>query len=190
VLSTLNGLRAAAENGIRRRCDASSIDAIGLAYANQPLRFPYFPADEDYPLRETDAYALENVEGETAAHTLVEWFPGIRIAGLRIYGVALRKNVLEEHWEDRGEAGVRQLWSWDNRIATATAYLLSVTQAGTLKRCEVFSILAPGTTQDTPWKDLAAKCHPHTTSWADMTTNRAFWTTGKAESILGYPGAS
>ena len=51
VNSAFNGFRAATELGIKRICYASSVNAIGLAYANQPLHFPYFPIDEDYPVR-------------------------------------------------------------------------------------------------------------------------------------------
>lgn len=186
VLSAFNGLRAAAENGIRRVCYVSSVNAIGLAYANQPLRFPYFPIDEDYPLRPTDAYALGKVEGETAARAFADWFPGMRIACLRIHEVAPRKEVLQEHRENWDEAGVKQLWSWVNPVATARACLLSVTQAAKFEGCEIFNILAPDTTQDTPSKDLAAKYYPDTELRADMSTNRAFWTTEKAERILGW----
>jgi nucleoside-diphosphate-sugar epimerase len=39
VNSAFNGFRAAGELGIKRFCYASSVNAIGLAYANQPLKF-------------------------------------------------------------------------------------------------------------------------------------------------------
>lgn len=39
VNSAFNGFRAAGELGIKRICCASSVNAIGLAYANQPLKF-------------------------------------------------------------------------------------------------------------------------------------------------------
>lgn len=110
VLAAFNGLRAAAENGIKRFCYASSVNAIGLAYANQPLKFPYFPIDEDYPVNPTDAYALGKVEAETAAKAFPNWFPGMKIACLRIHEVAPKKDVLQEHKENWEEAGVKQLW--------------------------------------------------------------------------------
>jgi len=39
VNSAFNGLRAAAELSTKRFCYASSVNAIGLAYAEQPLQF-------------------------------------------------------------------------------------------------------------------------------------------------------
>ena len=41
VDSAFNGFRAAAELGIKTISYASSVNAIGLAYANQPLHFDY-----------------------------------------------------------------------------------------------------------------------------------------------------
>lgn len=41
--SAFIGLRAAAENGIKRFALASSVNAIGLVYSEQPLKFDYFP---------------------------------------------------------------------------------------------------------------------------------------------------
>lgn len=39
VTSAFNGFRGAASLGIRRVCYASSVNAIGFTYSNQPLRF-------------------------------------------------------------------------------------------------------------------------------------------------------
>jgi nucleoside-diphosphate-sugar epimerase len=76
VASAFNGSRACGELGIKKICYASSVNAIGLAYASQPLEFPYFPIDEDYPLNPTDAYALAKIEAETQARSFANWFPG------------------------------------------------------------------------------------------------------------------
>lgn len=43
VDSNFIALRAAAELGIKRFCQASSVNAIGLTYSNQPIEFEYFP---------------------------------------------------------------------------------------------------------------------------------------------------
>ena len=51
--------------GIKKICYASLVNAIRLAYANQALKFEYFPIDEDYPLGPTDLYFLAKQEAET-----------------------------------------------------------------------------------------------------------------------------
>ncbi|KAI1141454.1 putative UDP-galactose 4-epimerase [Hypoxylon sp. FL0543] len=192
--SAFNGLRAAAELGIRRFCYASSVNAIGLAYASQPLKFPYFPIDEEaYPTDPTDAYALAKKEAEVAAKAFARWFPFMRIACLRIHEVAGRKPVHDEHIENWQDAGVKQLWGWVSPVATARACLLAVTsedkngfKEGT---CEIFNIVAPDTAQETPSAELAKKYYPGTElrnvgqSWEK---NRSFWTTEKAEKLLGW----
>lgn len=127
VCSAFNGLRAAAEVGIKRICYASSVNAIGLAYSQQKLHLPYFPIDEDYPCRPSDSYALAKLEAETAAKAFPHWFPGLRIACLRIHEVENKSEVLKEHKENWDEAGVKQLWGWVNPVATARACLLGVT---------------------------------------------------------------
>jgi UDP-glucose 4-epimerase len=53
VVGSYNALRAAAELGIKRVCQASSVNATGLAYSRQP-RFDYFPLDEQHPTYNED----------------------------------------------------------------------------------------------------------------------------------------
>ncbi|EME46824.1 hypothetical protein DOTSEDRAFT_70707 [Dothistroma septosporum NZE10] len=107
VNSAFNGFRAAGELGIKKICYASSVNAIGLAYANQPLEFEYFSIDEDYPVKPTDAYALAKHEAEIQAKAFAHWFPGTKIASLRIHEVAPLKDVLKEHKEDWENAAVK-----------------------------------------------------------------------------------
>ncbi|KAI1614218.1 putative UDP-galactose 4-epimerase [Exophiala viscosa] len=186
VNSAFNGFRAAAENGIKKVCYASSVNAIGLAYANQPLEFDYFPIDEDYPQKPTDAYALAKEEAEVQARAFARWFPGMNIALLRIHEVAPLKDVQKEHKENWDEAAVKQLWGWVNPVATARACIKGL-ESEKLKGAEIFNIIAPSTTQDTPSKELAKKYFPNAkikNDWGNH--NAAFWTTDKAERILGW----
>jgi len=57
VTGSYNALRAAVEVGVQRICQASSVNAIGLAYSRWP-RFDYFPLDEQHPTYCEDPYAL------------------------------------------------------------------------------------------------------------------------------------
>lgn len=185
VNSAFNGFRAAAEAGIKRFCYASSVNAIGLAYANQPLHFDYFPLDEEAPINPTDSYALAKQEAEVQAKAFTNWFVGMNIACMRIHEVAPLKHVQKEHQENWENAAVKQLWGWVNPGATARACLLAV-ESDMFKGFEVFNITAPTTTQDTPSEELAKKYFPNAEIRGDMSTNRAFWTTDKATKILGW----
>ena len=121
VNSAFNGFRAAAELGIKRVCYASSVNAIGLAYSNQPLKFPYFPIDEEYTFSPTDAYALAKAEAELQAKAFVNWYPGMKIACMRFHEVSTRQQVYDHHARDWEGAGVKQLWGWVSPEATARA---------------------------------------------------------------------
>lgn len=185
VNSAFNGMRAAAEVGIKRICYASSVNAIGLAYANQPLHFEYLPLDEEAPQNPTDSYALAKQEAETQAKAFCNWFPGTNIACLRIHEVAPLKDVQKEHKEDWDNAAVKQLWGWVNPEATARACMLACT-TDNVKGFQIFNIIAPATTQDTPSEELAKKYFPKAEIRGDMSKNQAFWTSDKAKKILGW----
>lgn len=144
VNSAFNGFRACGELGIKRIAYASSVNAIGLAYANQPLKFDYFPIDEEYEQHPTDSYALAKKEAEIQAKAFAEWFPGTKIACLRIHEVAPRKDVAKEHSEDWDNAAVKQLFGWVSVPATARACLQAVENSDNFEGCEIFNIHAPG----------------------------------------------
>lgn len=186
VNSAFNGFRAAGELGIKKICYASSVNAIGLAYAEQPLRFDYFPIDEEVTPRPTDSYALAKCEAELQAKSFVNWFPGTKIACMRIHEVAPRKDVQKEHSEDWENAGVKQLWGWVHPEATARACIAAVEKSDNFEGCEIFNVHAPTTAQDTPSEELAKKYYPKVPIKGDLSGNKAFWTTEKAQKILGW----
>ncbi len=186
VNAAFNGFHAAGSLGIKRVCYASSVNAVGLAYANRPLHFDYFPLDEDAPQRPTDSYAMAKEEAEYQARSFVDWFPGMNIACLRIHEVAPLKDVREEHKRNWDEAAVGQLWGWVSPEATARACLLAVERAENLRGCQILNIVAPTTTQSTPSQELAKKYYPKAEIRADMSKNQAFWTTDKAKRVLGW----
>lgn len=186
VNSAFNGFRACGELGIKRICYASSVNAIGFTYSHQPLHFEYFPIDEEAPQRPTDSYALAKEEAEYQARSFVHWYPGTNISCLRIHEVAPLKDVQEEHKKKWEASAVRQLWGWVNPTAVARACLLAVERADKVNGMEIFNIVAPFTTQQTPSEELAKKYFPKTEIRGDMSKNQAFFTTDKAKKILGW----
>lgn len=186
VNSAFNGFRAAAQVGIKNFCYASSVNAIGLAYANQPLHFDSFPITEDAAQNPTDSYALAKQEAEVQGRAFVNWFPGMKIACMRIHEVLGLEAVRKEHEEDWDNAAVKQLWGWVNPTATARACMLAVVKADHFEGFEIFNIIAPTTTQSTPSRELAKKYFPDAKINGDFADNAAFWTTDKAKRILGW----
>ncbi|KAF1964660.1 PIN domain-like protein [Bimuria novae-zelandiae CBS 107.79] len=186
VNSAFNSFRACGELGIKKICYASSVNADGLAYANQPLKFKYFLIDEEYPPNPTDVYALAKIQTEMQAKAFANWFPGTKIACLRIHEVAPKKDVQEEHEENWGDAAVGRLWAWVSPKAAARACLLSVEKADAYEECEVFNIVAPETTQKTESRELAKRYYPNAQVRKGHEENKRFWTIEKAERVLGW----
>lgn len=186
VNSAFNGFRAAGELGIKRICYSSSVNAIGFSYSNRPLHFDYFPIDEDAPQRPTDPYALAKDEAELQARSFVNWFPGTSISCMRVHEVLPLRETQKEHRENWEGSAVRQLWGWVHPNAVARACLLAVERADRVYGCQIFNICAPTTTQTTPSEQLAKEYYPHAHIRRDMSGNQAFFTTDKAERILGW----
>ncbi|PYH95677.1 UDP-galactose 4-epimerase [Aspergillus ellipticus CBS 707.79] len=169
VNSAFNGFLAAGELGIKRFCYASPVNAIGLEYATKPLEFEYFPE-----------------ESETQVKTFVRWFPGMKIACMRIHAVASRAEAQQGHKENWDDSAVKSLWGWVSPEETARACLLAVEKSDSFQGCEIFNVVAPTTTQDTPSHDLAKKYYPKTEIRGDFSDNKSFFAAEKARKILGW----
>ncbi len=84
---TFNVFQAAAEAGIRRVVQASSINALGLFYGIEDVSPHYFPMDEDHPCVTTDAYSFS----KTIVEEIGRYFwrrEGISSVALRLPWVA------------------------------------------------------------------------------------------------------
>jgi hypothetical protein len=134
-------MRAAGELGIRKICQASSCNALGLSFANQPLIFDYFPyvqamlalanltsacrLDEKATARPTDSYSMSKQSCEQQADCFVLWFPGTTIASLRFHAVKDLAQVKQD-WADKPDEEAHHCWAWTSPKAAARACLLSV----------------------------------------------------------------
>ncbi|KAK3953890.1 hypothetical protein QBC32DRAFT_337769 [Pseudoneurospora amorphoporcata] len=191
VCAAFNGMRAAAELGIHKFCYASSVNAIGLVYSNQPLKFDYFPIDEEINQDPTDAYALAKQEAETQARSVARWFPGMKIACLRIHQVAPKKDVEKDYQEDN-EVAVKQLWGWVHPQATARACLAAVENSDRFEGAEVFNVVSPercvvGEDAKLSNEELVDKYWPGTKIKGDISgKNKGFWNVEKIERVLGW----
>jgi nucleoside-diphosphate-sugar epimerase len=66
---TFNVFQAAAEEGIKRVVQASSINAAGQFYGVKPAPLHYLPLDEEHPVFSTDAYSFsKHIIEETGAY--------------------------------------------------------------------------------------------------------------------------
>jgi UDP-glucose 4-epimerase len=183
VVASYNALRAAAEVGIRRVCQASSINAIGGRFSRWP-RYDYFPLDERHPTYAEDPYSLSKWICEQQADAIARRYEGMSIASLRRHGIVPDRSHTAR-WVDRPERiAERQLWGYTLADAAARACLLGVT--ADFAGHETFYIVAPQTMVDTPSLELRERHYPDVPLRGDLAGTSGFFDCGKAADILGW----
>jgi UDP-glucose 4-epimerase len=191
VIGSYNALRAAAELGIKRVCQASSVNATGLAYSRWP-RFDYFPLDEQHPTYNEDPYSLSKWICEQQAASIARRYEDMVIASLRFHWVVPERATAAKARIYHGiEAGAKNLWAYTRYAAAARACLLSLT--ADFAGHQVFYIAAPDTAVDVPSLELRQRFFPHVPVRGDLSGHRSFFDSSKAERLLGWkhdePGA-
>jgi nucleoside-diphosphate-sugar epimerase len=183
VVASYNVLRAAAEVGIKRVCQASSINAIGGAYSRQP-RYDYFPLDELHPSYNEDPYSLSKWICEAQAESIVRRYENMTIASLRLHGVVPAEAVAVKRTEVTNAWAAKHLWGYTSFDASARAALLSLTAGFT--GAEVFYIVSPETMMAIPSAELARQHFPHVPVRGALEGTQGFFDCGKAERLLGW----
>ncbi len=184
VVGSYNAMLAAVQHGMTRICQASSVNAIGHSYSRSP-RYDYFPLDEDHPTYNEDPYSLSKWICEQQADSLVRRYEGLRIASLRFHWV-----VPTREDATRGYSGTpfmrdpKHLWAYTVRAAAARACLLGVTADFTGH--QPLFIVAPDSTADRPTLELIQEHYPHAEVRGDLSGNAAFFSSARAERVLGW----
>lgn len=183
VTGSYNALRAAVEVGIARIVQASSVNAIGLSFSRE-AHFDYLPLDEAHPNYTEEPYSLSKWICEQQADTFARRYGDLRIASMRFHLVV----------EERAQAGAvygfvtreasKHLWAYTLYDSAARACLLALDAP--FKGHEVFYITAPDTVMDMPSLELAARFFPDVPIRGDLGGNRSFFSTAKAERLLGW----
>ncbi len=182
VVGSYNALRAAAENGILRVCQASSVNAIGHTYSRKP-RYDYFPIDEAHPNYGEDPYSLSKWICEEQGRSLARRYERMSIASMRFHYVTPSVEQAISTHAPIAEYG-NFLWAWTHIDAAADACLLSLEASFTGH--EAFFIVSPKTFSPTPSLELAAKHFPEIPIRGDLSGHNSFFTSAKAERLLGW----
>ena len=183
VVGSYNAMRAAVECGIRRICQASSVNAIGQAYSRKP-RYDYFPIDEDHPNYAEDPYSLSKWICEQQADALARRYDAISIASLRFHWVLPDRAYAAKHYSDLAWNPNKHLWAYTRRDAAADACLKAVQTD--LKGHEVFYIVASDTANSRPTSDLSAQHFPGVPIKGNPQGRWSFMTSAKARRLLGW----
>lgn len=181
VVSSWNVLRSSAELGIERICQASSINAIGMCWGDNPI-IDYVPMDEKHPCRPEDPYSLSKLIAELQADTIIRRWPNMRIASIRLsWAVPNREFCMgrEMEWVRK------ELFSWVDAEESARAFVLGVT-GGDWTGHEAFFICAPDTCQDEDSLDLMREQWPQAEIRRQFVGNESLYDCSKAGRILGW----
>ena len=190
VVGSYNAMRAAAEQGISRVCQASSVNAIGLSYSRAG-RFDYFPIDEHHPCHAEEPYGLSKWICEVQADSLARRYDRMRIASMRFHWVVPDRATAGASYNGLDAQTARHLWGYVLAQPAAAACLLAL--SAEFLGHEVFYIVAPDTTMDMPSLDLARRVYPDVPIRGDLSGFRSFFDCSKAGRILGWhhpPGRS
>ena len=184
VVGSYNILRAAVEVGIQRVCQASSVNATGLAYSRWP-RFDYFPLDEQHPTYNEDPYSLSKWICEEQGNSFARRYEELTIASMRFHWVIpQRATAVQASGYSQTKAAIKNLWAYTLQSAAARACLLALT--ADFKGHEVFYITAPDTISDIPSLELKQKYFPDVPVRGDLSGNKSFFNSSKAEHLLGW----
>jgi UDP-glucose 4-epimerase len=183
VVGSYNALRAAAEHGIKRVCQASSVNAIGHSYSRAP-RYDYLPIDEEHPNYGEDPYSLSKWICEQQADAFVRRYEGMRIASMRFHWVVPERAFAAQYFTAESPDPAKHLFAYTRFDAAARACLLSLT--ADFEGHEAFYIVAPDTTIEVPSTEIAARHFPNIPLRGDMSGNRSFFNSSKAERLLGW----
>ena len=185
VTGSYNAMRAAVEVGIQKICQASSVNATGLAYSRWP-HFDYFPLDEKHPTYSEDPYSLSKWICEEQASSLARRYETLTISSLRYHWVTPERPGLAQIAGFKNpDSLTKNLWAYTLLSAAAKACLLALT--ADFKGHEVFYIAAPETViADTPSLELAQKHFPGVPVRGDLSGHKSFFNSSKAERLLGW----
>jgi UDP-glucose 4-epimerase len=182
VAGSYNALRLAVASGIRRVCQASSANAIGLAYSRR-ARYDYFPIDEQHPTYNEDPYSLSKWICEQQADSIARRYPEMSIASLRFHWVVSGCDVARREYIATPGAGRSHLFGYTLDSAAAKACLNSV--AADFAGHQVMFVVAPQTASDTRTLELARRIDRSAEIRGDLSGHRSFFDSSKAERLLG-----
>jgi nucleoside-diphosphate-sugar epimerase len=186
VVGSYNALRAAVENGIKRVCQASSVNAIGLSFSRE-AHFDYFPIDEEHPTYAEEPYSLSKWICEQQADSFVRRYEDMRIASMRYHWVVPNRAMAASRYGFADEKIAKHLWAYTLIPAAVSASLLSLTAE--FSGHEVFYVVAPDTTIDMPSRELAQRFFPKVPIRGSLDGYggfASFFSCAKAERILGW----
>lgn len=188
LTGSYNVFIAAGELGIARVAAASTDCTFGFTFSKHPPKPVYLPVDEDHPDRPDDSYGLSKMLAERVAEGVVQRFPEMYIASLRITHVVSSEELQpgSDFYEGRHDpnVGPNNLWSYIHGEDAARAFRLAVEADRT--GAEVFCVASKRTRSAIPTKELIAQFYGDAELRWDFQSHESLENSTKAEQVLGF----
>ncbi|MCF3962834.1 NAD-dependent epimerase/dehydratase family protein [Streptomyces fuscigenes] len=179
-------LDEAGRTGVRRVVAASSLSALGLAWAPTPQSPRYVPVDEEHPLVVQDPYGLSKAVLEDIARATHRRH-GTDIVCLRFPFVGAGER-LERHLaavaDDPGGRNPGELWGWLDTRDAAEAVRRALT--ADVHGCHVVNVAATDTASPVPTAELMARHHPGVPVFAELPGHTGLFDVSTCAALLGF----
>ncbi|MGQ4511039.1 NAD-dependent epimerase/dehydratase family protein [Streptomyces sp. DW26H14] len=179
-------LDEAGRTGVRRVVAASSLSALGLAWAPTPQSPRYVPLDEEHPVAAQDPYGLSKAVLEEIARATHRRY-GTDVVCMRLPFVGAGERLAEHLTEVAADPGGRnpgELWGWLDTRDAAEAMRRAV--EADLHGCHVINVAAADTASPVPTAELLARYHPGVPAFAELPGHTGLFDVGACAELLGF----
>ncbi len=187
VRATFATLQAASLLGVKKAVIASSVSALGTAYAPEPFAPLYAPVDEAHPLIAKDCYALSKEVDERTGE-MFHRRTGMQVAAMRFSLVTsmddiraraeqFRENPAHDNWW-------RLLWAYIDLRDAATVCRRAIEVDGL--GFQVFNVTAADTLGSDPTEDLIRTYAPAVEIRQPIPGTATAWSIDKARRLLDW----
>lgn len=185
AIGTFNALQAAALAGIRRVAIASSLSALGGAWADPPHPPRYAPVDEAHPLKVEDPYGLSKAVNERTAEMFHRRY-GMPIACLR-FGWILsdaEARVEAHRFRDDPLRNRAALWGYIDERDAACACLNAIDAPDF--GFAILNAIGHGTLATMPTQEALARYAPEVEIRAPIPGFTSPFSTSAARETIGF----
>jgi len=190
VRATFATLQAASLLGVKKAVFASSISALGTAWAMEPFAPLYAPVDEAHPLIVKDAYGLSKEVDERTGE-MFHRRTGMQVVALRFHWVAqideARARAAELAADPARDDWWRLLWGYVDVRDAATSCRLGIEADGL--GFEAFNVVAADTLGDRPTEELIRTYAPSVEIRHPIPGTTSAFAIDKAHRLLGWTPA-
>jgi nucleoside-diphosphate-sugar epimerase len=181
---TYNVFEACARLGIKRVVAASSIQVNHTATPRTPIRYQYFPFDEDHPVDPQEDYSLSKYAGEIVADSFARHY-GLTIASMRFTGIYM-PDQLYKLPDGAAPGDDLTLYTYVDPRDAARACTLAATVDLPPNSHTVLLIAARDHALDMPSAEFARRFYPEAEIRAGLEGYNSFINTTRAERVLGF----